>query len=445
MIDNGVNGFRLNFSHGSYEERDQQIAWIRKASKKLNRNVAILQDIQGPKIRLGELNKPEFKVKQGEELQLVYRAEHHGHTIPVQYDLSQKVQPHQRLYIFDGKVKTTVLSCDPDAKAVRVRVENDGVLMSRKGINLPDTNFAGDILTDKDYRDLEYGAKQDIDYVAVSFIQSAGDIEAVRGFLGGLGSTAQLVAKVETKAAIEPGELERIVEASDAVMVARGDLAVEVGAEIVPIVQRRIIALCQSHAKLSIVATQMMASMVENPEPTRAEVSDVSNAVVVGADCVMLSDETANGKYPLEAVQSMRRVILYTQEHTAVRPLAQPMTLETYSSAISAAAISLSDQLNADAIVAETKSGATAAHIAAHRPSRPIISVTSQPRVAQQLALLYANKSFLRPDGERAGLELAKKLAADKFFEKPATVVLVSGRQPGLIGATDTLRVRRLE
>jgi pyruvate kinase len=159
----------------------------------------------------------------------------------------------------------------------------------------------------------------------------------------------------------------------------------------------------------------------------------------------MLSDETANGKYPLETIQSMKRTILYTQEHAPVRPLEKPMTLESHSSAISAAAVVLATELNADAIVAETKSGATAAHIAAHRPMRPIVSVTSQPRVAQQLALLYANKSFLRPDGDKAGLELAKELAETGYLEKPSTVVLVSGRQPGLVGATDTIRVRRLE
>lgn len=438
----GVNGFRLNFSHGSYEERDQQITWIRQASEKIGKPVAILQDIQGPKIRLGEVTDNRYDVKVGDELVLTYGAEHQGNTIPVQYDLSEKVKEGERLYIFDGKIRTTVIGTGE--KSVTVRVENDGYLMSRKGINLPDTDFGGDILTEKDYRDLEYGAEKDIDYVALSFIQSAHDVEAARGFLAEKGSTAHIIAKVETKAAILDDELERIVEASDGVMVARGDLAVEVGAEIVPIVQRRIIGLCQRHSKISIVATQMMASMVDSPEPTRAEVSDISNAVIVGADCLMLSDETANGSYPLEAVASMKRAILYTQEHAAVRPLDVPERTSSQSAAICSAAKSLASQLDATAIIAETKSGATAAQIAAHRPSRPILSVTSEPRVAQQLALLYANKSFCRPDGERAGLELAKELADKGFFDTPATVVLVSGRQPGLIGGTDTIRVRSL-
>ena len=442
LIRAGVNGFRLNFSHGTYEERDQQIVWIRTASQKLNKPVAILQDIQGPKIRLGEVKDNNFDVKKGDELVLAYGVEHDGNTVPVQYDLSEKVKEGERLYIFDGKIRTTVIGLGD--KSVTVRVENDGKLMSRKGINLPDTDFGGDILTEKDYRDLEYGAKTDIDYVALSFIQSAGDVEAARGFLAEKGSTAHLIAKVETKAAIEDEELERIVEASDGVMVARGDLAVEVGAEIVPIVQRRIIGLCQKHSKISIVATQMMASMVDSPEPTRAEVSDISNAVIIGADCLMLSDETANGSYPLEAVATMKRAILYTQEHAPVHPLDVPERTSSQAAAICAAAKSLASQLDARAIIAETKSGATAAQIAAHRPSRPIISVTSEPRVAQQLALLYANKSFCRPDGERAGLELAKELVEQGFFDAGSTVVLVSGRQPGLMGATDTIRVRTL-
>lgn len=442
LIAAGVNGFRLNFSHGSYEERDQQIVWIRTASEKIGKPVAILQDIQGPKIRLGEIIDNGYDVKKGDELTLAFGVEHSSNTIPVQYDLSQKVKVGERLYIFDGKIRTTVIGLQD--KSVVVRVENDGHLMSRKGINLPDTDFGGDILTEKDYRDLEYGAKTDIDYVALSFIQSAGDIETARGFLASKGSTAHIIAKVETKAAMEEEELERIVAASDGVMVARGDLAVEVGAEIVPIVQRKIIGLCQRYAKISIVATQMMASMVDSPEPTRAEVSDISNAVIVGADCLMLSDETANGQYPLEAVATMKRSILYTQEHVAVRPLDIPEYAHSSSAALCSAAKSLASQLQATAIIAETKSGATAGQLAAHRPSRPIISVTSEPRVAQQLALLYANKSFCRPDGERAGLELAKELAEKGFIEKPSTVVLVSGRQPGLIGATDTVRVRVL-
>ena len=446
MVMSGVNGFRLNFSHGANEERVEQIKWIRDASAKAGKPVAILQDLQGPKIRLGALKDNHFEVKKGDEITLDHSVEEHdgGNVLPVQYNLATKVRVGEPVYIFDGKVRTTVTAIASDT-AITLRIENDSVLMSKKGLNLPDTDFGGDIITEKDYRDADFGATQDIDYVALSFVQSAHDIEVLRGYLAEKGSSAQIIAKVETKASIEPTVLEQIVEASDGVMVARGDLAVEVGAEIVPVVQRQIISLCQKNAKLSIVATQMMSSMVDSPEPTRAEVSDVSNAVIIGADCVMLSDETANGKYPIETIDSMKRVILYTQEHVPVRPLATPLELDTTSAAITATAAEVARQLNATAIVAETKSGATAQRIAAHRPFRPIITVTSNARVAQQLALRYANKSFVRPEGEKAGYDLAKELVDNGYFEHGSTFVLVSGLQPGLQGATDTIRVRTIE
>ena len=442
----GVNGFRLNFSHGSYEERDQQIEWIRQASGKTGKPVAILQDLQGPKIRLGNLTD-DVAVKTGDEIVLDYAAEHDGMTLPVQYNLAAKVKVGEPIYIFDGKVRTTVVEI-PSETAIRLKVENDGILMSRKGINLPDTDFGGDIITPKDMQDIEYGADKDIDYVALSFVQSSDDIDHLRQLLVSLGSTAQIIAKIETKAAVEDDVLEAIVKASDGVMVARGDLAVEAGAEIVPIVQRKIIALCRKYGKLSIVATQMMASMVDAPEPTRAEVSDVANAVILGTDTVMLSDETANGKYPLETVAAMKKTILYTQEHAVVAPITDILRgKKTKRDAISLAAVELAEQLGVNAIVAETKSGGTAANIAAHRPDLPIISVTSEPRAAQQLALSYANKSFVRPDGEKAGYELARDLRKDGFFQsdEPVTVVVVSGKQPGLIGGTDTIRVRVIE
>lgn len=446
LILTGVNGFRLNFSHGTYEERDQQIRWIRDASAELNKPVAILQDLQGPKIRLGNLNE-DMQVAAGDELVLDYSSEHQGSTLPVQYNLAEKVKPGELLYIFDGKVRSVITEIISDT-AIKIRVENSGTLMSRKGINLPDTDFGGDIITPKDMKDIEYGAKQDIDYVALSFVQSADDINSLRQILISLGSTAQIVAKIETKAAIEPETLKEIVKASDGVMVARGDLAVEAGPEVVPIVQRRIIALCRKYGKLSIVATQMMASMVESPQPTRAEVNDIAGAVIQGTDAVMLSDETANGKYPIETVAAMKKAILYTQENSTVSPAEEVLTEHTQRDAIAAAAVSLAEHLKVDAIVAETKSGATAINIAAHRPNLPIISVSSELRAAQQLALSYANKSFVRPDGETAGFSLANELYKQGFFgddAKNVKVVIVSGRQPGLIGSTDTIRVRALE
>lgn len=445
LILSGVNGARLNFSHGDYAERDEQIKWIRDASKKIGKPVAILQDLQGPKIRLGMLNE-NTDVKKGDEIILDFAAEHNGLTFPVQYNLAEKVKVGEPIYIFDGKVKTTVIEITSKT-AIKLRVENDGTLMSKKGINLPDTDFGGDILTPKDLKDIEYGLTQDIDYVALSFVQSPDDIHNLRQILVAGGSQAQIIAKIETKAAIKDDVLEAIVKATDGIMVARGDLAVEAGAEIVPIVQRRLIALCRKHGKLSIVATQMMASMVDAPEPTRAEVSDVANAVIQGADAVMLSDETANGKYPLETVAAMKKVILYTQDHAPVAVIHDDIVAKNMQlDAISTAAVRLAEQLSVDAIFCETKSGATAAQIAAHRPNLPIVSVTSELRSAQQLSLSYANRAYVRPDGPESGFDLAKELKKTDFFgEGPATVIIVSGQQPGIIGTTDTIKVRVLE
>lgn len=445
LIMSGVNGLRLNFSHGDYSERDLHMQWIRDASKKLGKPVAILQDLQGPKIRLGML-KENTSVSKGDEIVLDHAAEHDGLTFPVQYNLAEKVKVGEPIYIFDGKVRTTVIDIPSDT-AIKLRVENDGTLMSKKGINLPDTDFGGDILTPKDLKDIEYGLTKDIDYVALSFVQSPEDINNLRQILVAGGSNAQIIAKIETKAAIKPEVMEEIVKATDGIMVARGDLAVEAGAELVPIVQRKLIALCRKHGKLSIVATQMMASMVDSPEPSRAEVSDVATAVIQGSDAVMLSDETANGHYPLETVAAMKRVILYTQDNAAVAPIEDyKMMRSPQLDAISTSAVKLAEQLHAAAIIAETKSGATAFTIAAHRPNLPIMSVTSEMATAQQLALSYANRNYVRPDSPEAGFELAKELKSQGLFgSDPTTVIIVSGQQPGIVGMTDTIKVRVLE
>lgn len=447
LVRAGTNGFRLNCSHGTNEERLQQIKWVRAASKVVGKPVAVLLDLQGPKIRCGAIDGV-IPVKADEEWTLAYgqATNEEAKLIEVQYDLSQKMQVGEPLFIFDGKIATVVTAIDKTAKSVTVRTGNEGIVMARKGLNLPETDFGGDILTAKDLKDIEFGVAQDIDYVALSFVQTAADVRHLRELLESKGSKAKVVAKVETKIAIKESHLEEIITVSDGVMVARGDLAVEAGAEVVPIVQREIIGLCQKHGKISIVATQMMASMVDAPSPTRAEVSDVAHAVITGADCVMLSDETAMGHYPIETVTAMKKVILYTQQHAPVRPVYFREGVTTgQQDAISSAAVTLAQQVNATAIVAETKSGATALSIASHRPSLPIITVTSDARVAQQLALLYANKSFLRPDGERAGLALAGELREQGFLPPNSTVVLVSGRQPGVAGMTDTIRVRHLE
>ena len=449
LISGGINGARLNFSHGSHEEHAAKIAKIREISAKLGKNIAILQDLQGPKIRLGDIVDNRFDVVEGDEIVLDYAIQQHDGSanLPVQYNLAEKVKVGEPVYIFDGKVRTEVIEI-LSGTAIKLKVLNKGTLMSRKGLNLPDTDFGGDVITEKDMRDIEFGATQDIDYVAMSFVQTAEDVEAVCQLLASHGSEAQIIAKIETKKAVSDEELEKIVMASDGVMIARGDMAYEVAPEVVPIVQRKTIALCRKHGKISIVATQTMGSMVDNPQPSRAEVSDVANAVIQGADVVMLSDESATGKYPYETVRAMRAVIRYTQEHAAVAPIDDIVERGENEAlnAISLAAVELAEQIDADALIVETKSGATAATVAANRPELPIVSVTSINRVAQQLGLNYGTRSFVRPDGEFAGFELAKELKADGFFgdKETATVVIISGRQPGLVGGTDTIRVRSI-
>jgi pyruvate kinase len=440
MIKDGVNGIRINFSHGTDQDRDQQIAWIQKASQVCGKPVAIIQDLQGPKIRLGDFEGI-INVRTGQSLQLAYNADYErSGMIPTQYDLSKKVKRGERLYIYDGKLRTTITSVTD--KIVHVRAENDGILIKRKGINLPDTDFGGDIITAKDRRDISFGSTRQIDYVALSFVQNDRDIEKLRRLLKGLGSPAKIIAKIETKAAVD--NLEPIVMAADAVMVARGDLAIETEPEAVPIIQRQIIGLGLAHAKPTIVATQMLASMTETPEPTRAEVSDVATAVILGADCVMLSDETASGRYPLEAVQVMKRVVRYTEQNNPLNVTFPSEPNHSRQNAICRAIINLAKSMLATAIVAETQSGETAIQLASLRPQLPIMAVTPDPRVAQQLAIVYGTKSFVRPVDRMAATKLTNWLLQNKVLRKGEIIVTASGQHPGVVGTTDTIKVRVL-
>lgn len=447
----GANGCRLNCSHGSDAERDQQIKWIREAAAKKGRSVAILQDLQGPKIRLGAIKDNRLDLKKDDEVVLEAKAEYEhdgGLTIPVQYNLAEKCRVGEPLSMFDGKVKGEIIEIVSET-AIKIRILNDGFVMSKKGLNLPETDFGGDILTEKDLHDIEYGAGCDYDYVALSFVQSPEDVMKLKQLLLSYGSTAKVIAKIETKKAIATEQnLEAIVEVADGIMVARGDMAVEAGAEVVPIIQRKLIALCRKHAKLCIVATQMMSSMVDNPEPTRAEVSDVATAVVQGADAVMLSDETANGSYPLETIKEMKKVILFTQNHSRVATVTRNNDkLEAIYTAISSAAARLAENIDADVIVCQTASGVTATMMAAERPNLPIVSVTSNPRVANQLALIYANSAFVRPYAPDFGYDLAVELKKSGYLQVQdgildLTAVIVSGDRDKV--GTDTIKVRKI-
>lgn len=454
IIKAGANGLRINFSHAQYDQVAEQIKWIREIAGKEGRNVSILADLQGPKIRFGELkdNAP-YEVHTGDELVLAYGVQHDGsNVLPTQYDLSTKVKAGETVYLFDGKIRAEVVGIEGDR--VKIIAQNDGTLYSRKGINLPDTDFSGDIITEKDRRDINFSFTQDFDYVSLSFVQSADDIRQLRQILKEQGSTMRIIPKIETKAAIQPQELEEIVQASDGVMVARGDLAYEVGNEVVPVVQRKIIELCQKHCKFSIVATQMMGSMVDNPAPTRAEVSDVATAAIEGADVVMLSEESAMGKYPSEAVAEMRKILIYIQDNMPAHAIYKREGIDRRRDALAMSAVLLAEQLDAAAIIVETRTGKMAKSIAIHRPDRRIIATSGDRRVAQQLPLIYGTRSYFddepQPDmGER----LAERLYSEGCFgNDPVTVIITKSSVPSFDlaassdtpTATDTIFVKSL-
>ena len=441
LIKAGANGLRLNFSHGTHEEHAQRVEWIRQASEELDKPVAIIQDLQGPKIRLGDF-EGEIAVQKGGALRLAYEADYEKTgQIPIQYDLSKKVKPGERLYLYDGRVRTVVDSVRDGI--VYTIAENGGVLVKRKGINLPDTDLGGDIITSKDKKDLAFGSTLDIDYVAQSFVQTADDLRAMRRLIRNHNMHVGLIVKFETRSAVD--HMEEIVQEADAIMIARGDLAGETSAETVPVVQNQLIGLGLQHAKPTIVATQMMVSMTESPSPTRAEVSDVATAVMTGADCVMLSEETAAGKYPIETVKTMKRIILRC-EHELLSRVSWPEREDhSRQGAISRAVIRLADNIQAKAIVAETKSGSTARHIASWRPALSIIAVTSDVRTAQQLAIVYSVKSYIRPVDSEAAIKLIDWLGREKVFKAGDVVVTASGRYPGVVGTTDTIKVRVIE
>lgn len=441
LIKAGANGLRLNFSHGTNEERDNQINWIRKASRELKKPVAILQDLQGPKFRVGDF-EDEIHIKRGQHLTFKYNADYERSSyIPTQYDISKVVKRGENLFLNDGKIKCVITSVRDGL--VHAEAKNAGILTKRKGMNLPDTDLGGDIMTTKDKKDIAYGSTKDIDYVALSFIQTADDIKRLRRSLAALGSSVKIIAKIETKRAID--NLEEIIQETDLVMIARGDLATETSPESVPIVQRKIIELGKKYAKPTIVATQLLATMTDRPEPTRAEVSDVATAVILGADAIMLSEETASGQYPIESINVMKRVVNYTQSNMAEPIMTNFTTVKpSRPRAISKAIMTLAQEVSATAIVAQTHTGATAMLISSERPSKPVIAVTASDRVAQQLSIVYGTKSYVRPDNHNQAAKLTKWLLRNNVLSKGDVVVSASGQHPGAIGMTDTIKVRIL-
>jgi pyruvate kinase len=439
MVLAGANMLRLNFSHGTHEVHGNIISLARSLSKKHNRPVAILADLQGPKIRVGTLPDDGIAFVAGETVHFEYGADYaKTKIIPMQHDISPYLKISERIFLKDGQIQIEITKVEK--KKVSGKVILPGLLYSNQGMNLPDTDLGGDIMTPKDIADLEFAAANDADYVALSFVQNAADVTRLRTRLQALKSDMLIIAKIETRAAVE--NLEEIIAATDAVMVARGDLAVETAPEAVPGIQRKIINLGKSARKPVIVATQMLESMMQSTQPLRAEVSDVATAVMEGTDAVMTSGETAMGLYPVETVKMMKRIILRSEreelQHSNRRA---DIAVPASGNAISAAAVVLARQLPAKVILAETTSGQTARNVSSFRPTVPIVMATNSWRTYNQLAIVWGGKSYFLEDMTNAGDKIIALLKEAGNVMPGDNIVVASGRKPNVSGGTDTVQV----
>jgi pyruvate kinase len=448
LIKAGMNVARLNFSHGTHEDHAGYIRNIRKAASKLNTPVAILQDIAGPKIRTGQLTKKEVQLKEGSSFTLsklkVPGDEHSvGLNLP---ELIDNLKRGDVIFLDDGAIKLEV--AETSRKAVKCRVIVGGVLGWEKGVNVPGVRLNIPSSTEKDFNDLLFGIEQEVDFVALSFVREAKDVLKVRRFLKKRGADIPLIAKIEKWEACE--RLDEILAASDGLMVARGDLGVEIPIERVPLEQKEIIRKCNRAGKPVITATQMLQSMIDSPHPTRAEVTDIANSIFDGTDAIMLSGETAIGRYPVEAVQVMMKIALTIE---AALPYSKMLLdkgadLEPQTDdAISYAACHTAHQLGAAAIVAFTKSGSTARRVAKYRPGIPIISATPSSEQRRRLLLSWGVYPFevTEPSDVNDLLAQGVKLSRDTgVAQKGDLIVITAGIPINVAGTTNLLKVEKV-
>ena len=441
----GVDTFRLNFSHGAHEDHARVHAAIRALEKEMGRPIGILQDLQGPKIRVGTIRDGKIEVVAGETIRFVREgAEGDRMSIPLHHpEIFAAVAPGHDLLIDDGRVRVRVTGLGDDF--IEAKVIIGGVISNRKGVNLPGTVLNLSPLTAKDRADLDFGLKLGVDWVALSFVQKPSDVIEARGLIDG---RAGLVAKIEKPSALD--HIDDIVRIADAIMVARGDLGVEIPHEDVPGRQKELVRACRLAVKPVIVATQMLDSMISAPTPTRAEASDVATAIYDGADAVMLSAESAAGQYPREAVEMMDRIIRSTEQHKLYHSIiaaSEPDVETTPPHAVAAAAADLAEAIHAPAIVAFTSSGTTAARIARKRPAVAILAVTPDLAVSRRLCLLWGAHSVLSDDvlSYEDMVNRAKAATLEEAFaEKGQRIVIVAGIPFGKAGSTNNLRVALL-
>jgi pyruvate kinase len=441
LYDAGVDMFRLNFSHGSHEDHRARYDAIRAVEREVGTPIAILQDLQGPKIRLGPLEGGKRELKNGSTVRFICSATAQGNDLPLPHkEVFDAIVPGNQLLIDDGKVRLSATGVGENF--IEAKVISGGVVSDRKGVNLPDTVLALSPITEKDRVDLAFGLELGVDWVAFSFVQRASDLIEAHTLVGG---RAGVMSKIEKPAAMSV--IEDIVALSDSIMVARGDLGVEIPPEDVPGAQKDLVRLCRLAGKPVIIATQMLESMIHTPTPTRAESSDVATAIYDGSDAVMLSAESASGQFPIEAVTTMDRIIRRTEQHKAYRNIIEalhPQVEPLPQHAIAAAATSVADSIDAACIVAFTSSGATAYRIARQRSPTPILSVTPNESTARQLAWLWGSTS-MRSDDIASYDEMVSHAvhhAKDSGLAKDGDcIVVVAGVPFGKSGSTNNLRV----
>ncbi len=446
VIQAGATTLRLNFSHGTHEDHLRSIKLIRKVSYEINQPVAILQDLQGPKIRLGNFVDDKITLKKGDSFILTGREGVPGtqEISSVTYaSLADEVPVESTILLDDGKVEMRVIKIDLDRKDLCCEVIVGGVLSNAKGVNFPGVCLSVKALTEKDRGDLAFGLSQGVDWVALSFVRNPEDVLEIKALIANAGKSVPVIAKIEKHEAI--AQLDQILELCDGVMVARGDLGVEVPAEEVPMLQKRLIRKANYLGIPVITATQMLDSMVSNPRPTRAEISDVANAILDGTDAVMLSNEAAVGLYPVEAVSTMARIAArIDQERINSKPLLTDDAISSIPNAISYSVGQIAEQLKTTAILTLTKTGATARNVSKFRPQIPILAVTPHVEVARRLQLVWGVHPLLVLNSGSTSQTIQASLDSaleQTFVSAGDLVVITAGTLQGVSGSTDLIKV----
>ena len=443
LIKAGVTTFRLNFSHGDHKDHQERIKTIRKVSEKLDLDIGILQDLQGPKIRLGRFKDGPVKVKKGDKFSLTSNEVECTKSIAnVTYNkLAEEVTSGKRILLDDGKIEMIVENVDIGNNLLECKVTVGGVLSNNKGVNFPDVQLSVKALTDKDIEDLEFGLTAGVDWIALSFVRNPSDINEIKNLINKNGHSIPVVAKIEKFEAID--QIDSILPLCDGVMVARGDLGVEMPAEEVPLLQKELIRKANTLGIPIITATQMLDSMASNPRPTRAEVSDVANAILDGTDAVMLSNETAVGDYPVEAVETMATIARRIERDYPLKAIESHLP-STIPNAISAAVSNIARQLDAGAIIPLTKSGSTARNVSKFRPPTPILATTTERSVARRLQLVWGVTPLLVKNDDRTAktFSIAMQIAQELGILKQGDLVVqTAGTLTGISGSTDLIKV----